>query len=258
MKGDVDDSPRPRAAIEFRGLSHRFPDGALGLDDVTLSIAPGEFAVVAGRNGAGKSLLMRHAVDLAKPTAGVALVGGERAGSRAAKVVGYVFQDAEAQSIGATALEDASFGPANALRDAAAARRLGMAALERVHLARVADRAPDSLSGGERRALAIAGAIALDPECLILDEPFANLDYPAIKATLALLLELRDAGKAVVVLTHELEKVLAHATRLVVMQSGRIEYDGDPSRFPPERFEAVGLRDPYRGGLALGDLTWAR
>ncbi|MCX7024652.1 MAG: ABC transporter ATP-binding protein [Spirochaetes bacterium] len=245
--------------LRFEALGHRFPDGGRGLEGITLAVSDGEFLIVAGRNGSGKTLLMRHAVGLAKPSEGRVLFRGkpvrdELKAVRAA--VGYVFQDADAQMIGRTAAEDVAFGPANLRLPPDEIGKRTRAALDAADLAWAGDRSPDTLSGGERRRLAVAGVLAMEPECVILDEPFANLDYPSIRSTLSLIAGIHRAGRTVVLLTHELEKVLAHATRLVVMDAGRIAFDGDPDAFPKGDFERYGLVDPWRRPERRSDLSW--
>ena len=247
--------------LAAKGLTHRFRDGCLGLDRVDLAVARGDFLVLAGRNGSGKSLLARHFVALERPSSGEVLCRGVPVASDPASArlaVGFVFQDSGAQVVGQSLLEDAAFGPSNLGLpwpevEARARRALGL-----VGLSGLEERRPDSLSGGEGRRLAIAGALALDPECLLLDEPFANLDLPAIRDLLGVIVGLHAAGRTVVVITHELEKVLAHATRLAVMDSGRVVYDGEPDGLEASRYAALGLMDPFRSGLALSELSWLR
>ncbi len=245
----------------IEGLVHRFPDGGLGLDGAALRVEEGDFLVLAGRNGSGKSLLARHIVGLAVPSSGIVLHRGRPVSAdpfTARRDIGLVFQDSDAQIVGQTLLEDAAFGPSNLClpRDEVEAR--ARESLSLVGLAGLERRRPDSLSGGERRRLAIAGVLAMRPACLLLDEPFANLDYPAIRSVLSLVVALHAGGHAIVVITHELDKVLAHATRLAVMEAGRVAYDGAPRDLERGRFEAFGLRDPFRNGARLEDLTWLR
>ena len=133
---------------------------------------------------------------------------------------------------------------------------LAREALDFVGLGGMEGRRPDSLSGGERRRLAIAGIVAMRPECIVLDEPFANLDFDAVRQVLSVMLRLVSAGHSLLVLTHELEKCMAHATRLAVMDGGRVVYDGAPSGLEPSRFEGLGLMNPYRHGERLEELTW--
>jgi biotin transport system ATP-binding protein len=247
--------------VRAEAIVHRFRDGGVGLDGASLTIEDGEFLVLAGRNGSGKSLLARHLVGLSQPSRGKVLCRGvpvERDPLAARRAIGLVFQDSDAQIVGQTLLEDAAFGPSNLGLPAAEVEARAREALRLVGLEELERRRPDSLSGGERRRLAIAGALALRPVCLLLDEPFANLDYPAVRSLLAVVVGLRQAGRTIVVVTHELEKVLAHATRLAVMDRGRVVYDGVPSGFGRERYEPLGLLDPFRSGATIGELTWLR
>jgi ABC-type cobalt transport system, ATPase component len=245
--------------VGIQRLCHRFHDGAIGLEDVDLRVDEGDFLIIAGRNGSGKSLLARHIIGLSEPSSGVIRFRGRPLGediARARRDIGFVFQDSDAQIVGQTLLEDAAFGPANLRIPRAESRaresllKVGLSGLER--------RRPDSLSGGERRRLAIAGVLAMGPSCLIFDEPFANLDYPSIKSVLSIIVSLHAEGKSVIVITHELEKVLAHSTRLAIMSSGKIVFDGAPDGLGQDRFETLGLRNPFRCGARLEDLTWLR
>ncbi len=245
--------------LEARGLVHRFRDGSKGLDGASFRLDEGDFMVLAGRNGSGKTLLMRHLIGLRKADGGEVLYRGRpiHADLRGLRTrVGLVFQEAEAQIVGQTVAEEVAFGPANLRLPRAEIGRRVEAALASVDLSWAAGRRPDSLSGGERRRLAIAGILAMDAECIILDEPFANLDLPSIRLVLRSLVDLHRSGKTILVLTHELEKVLAQATRLAVMDAGRFVWDGPPEGPGPSALDAWGLMDPYRGGLSRGDLSW--
>lgn len=240
-------------------LVHRFRDGNLGLDGVNLVIREGDFLVLAGRNGSGKSLLARHFIGLARPSSGRITCRGLpvwRNPLAARRSIGLVFQDADAQIVGQTLLEDAAFGPSNLGLPHDEIESRAKEALALVGLADHANRRPDSLSGGERRRLAIAGVLALKPDCILLDEPFANLDLSAIRGLLSVIVALHAGGRAVIVVTHELEKVLAHATRLAIMENGKIIYDGSPGGFDRAKFDEYGLMDPFRHGRRLEELTW--
>jgi biotin transport system ATP-binding protein len=236
--------------FKARGLCHTFRDGAEGLADIDFSIADGEFVLVAGRNGSGKTLLARHLVGLSAPTAGELLFRGERLGKdkRALRsAVGYVFQDTDAQILGQTVAEDVAFGPANLrLSQREIERRTGEA-LKTARLEASGNRRPETLSGGEKRRLAIAGVLAAEPDCLILDEPFANLDLESIQDISRLLAELKARGTTLIVVTHELEKVFPLADRLIVLDHGRMRYDGAPDAPEPEFFAEHGLACPYEG-----------
>ena len=245
--------------IEVEALGHRFRDGSWGLRDLNLKVGEGELLILAGRNGSGKTLLVRHFIGLARPSSGRVLYRGTPVTAdldAARRGIGLVFQDSEAQIVGQTVLEDAAFGPANLGLDIDTVHERAREALALVGLGGMERRRPDSLSGGERRRLAIAGIVAMRSECIVLDEPFANLDLEAIRQVLAVIVRLAGAGHTLLVLTHELEKCLAHATHLAVLEAGRIAYDGAPSGLAPSRFEGLGLMNPYRHGERLEELTW--
>jgi biotin transport system ATP-binding protein len=245
--------------LRTEDLWHRFPDGKAGLAGVSLSIKKGDFLVLAGRNGSGKSLLVKHMIGLKEPSSGKVLFRGESVMKNLLKVrssVGLVFQDAESQVIGQTVGEDVAFGPENLRLDRQEIDGRVKSSLTRVGMAGMEERQPDSLSGGEKRRLAIAGVLAMDAECLILDEPFANLDLDSIRMVMRTLRDLHSRGSTILLLTHELEKVLALATRLVVLQSGAIRFDGDPDDFPADGFERYGLADPYKASAKRSDLAW--
>jgi biotin transport system ATP-binding protein len=235
--------------IELRGVSHRFADGTLGLDGVSLRIEAGEFVLVAGRNGSGKSVLVRHMNGLLTPTSGEVLVAGARVrgkGLAARKRVGMVFQDADAQIVGETVFEDAAFGPRNLGLDEAEVERRVRRELERMDLAGRADSPPHLLSGGEKRRLTIASVLAMDPQAVILDEPLEALDYPAAVAVLRSLEELHRLGRTLVVVTHDLAQIGAHGTRLLVMEAGRLARDGTPCDLLPQ-LQGFGVRRPPAG-----------
>ncbi|MEN6492258.1 MAG: ABC transporter ATP-binding protein [Rectinema sp.] len=230
-------------------LQHLFPDGKAGIENVSLSIDEGESVLVAGKNGAGKSLLMRHFIGLSKPTSGAIYYRGEPIASQIPLIrreVGYVFQDTDAQIFGQTVEEDLAFGPANLGIHGKELEEAVRSALHDAHLEGMSNRRPGTLSGGEKRRLAIAGVLAMRPRCVILDEPFVNLDFPSVQEIIEVLKTLRAEGKTLIVLTHEIEKVFALASRLVILDRGNIVFDALPSRAKKEDFMQSGLLCPYR------------
>lgn len=244
--------------VRVEGLSHRFADGRLGLDGVDLAVRRGELLVLAGANGSGKTTLLRHLNGLLAPSAGRVWVEGRDVAAdpgRARRRVGMVFQDADSQIVGETVYDDAAFGPENLGLAAEEVRRRVAAALAAVGLTALAERRPHALSGGEKRRLAIAGVLAMQPPLIALDEPFANLDYPGVRQVLERLLDLRAAGRTLVVATHDLDKVAAHADRLVVLAAGRVALEGPPGDLAP-RVEAFGVRAPSRDGSGGGLRSW--
>ena len=244
--------------LEIRNLSHRFGDGSPGLEDIDLKIAKGAFVVIAGCNGSGKTTLLRHLNGLLQPTGGSVWVNGRAVGEdlrRARQLVGMVFQDADSQIVGESVYSDVAFGPQNLSLTPAEIRRRVQLALAAVGLAELADQRPHLLSGGEKRRLAIAGILAMEPRVVVFDEPFANLDYPGVRQLLHQILRLHRDGHTIVLATHDLEKVLAHADRLVVMQAGRVVSDGHPADVV-KTVRAYGIREPLASRLGLEIESW--
>lgn len=231
-------------------LTHRYKTGLDALSKIDLRIEDGDFLVLAGRNGSGKTLLVRHLVGLSKPFSGTVLFKGKPVESRlreVRKATGFVFQDTEAQILGQTVEEDVAFGPSNMGLSVEEIRLRTTEALSLAGLLGSERRRPETLSGGEKRRLAIAGVLAMRPECLILDEPFANLDFESVMDVTRICQELSNLGKTILIVTHELEKVLQLATRLVILDEGKKVYDGPPTGGNPELFATHGLACPYAG-----------
>lgn len=248
------------AIIEIAGLTHRYPDGRTSLERIDLTIARGSFVVLAGANGAGKSTLLKHFNGLLRPQEGIVRIAGVPVHQdllHARRTVGMVFQDADSQIVGETVYDDAAFGPENLNWPAAKIRDSVDSALGLVGLGAMRDRSPHLLSGGEKRRLAIAGVLAMEPEVIVLDEPFANLDYDGVRQVLAHIVDLHAGGRTIIVCVHDLEKVLAHAERLIILQRGRIAADGPPETVVLEA-EAYGIRLP--AAIRMGGVveSWLR
>lgn len=244
--------------LDVRALSHRFPDGAFGLIDVSFSVEPGEFLIIAGRNGSGKTILMKHLNGLLSPTSGTILLEGHPIHDdllAARQMIGLVFQDSDDQFVGQTVRDDIAFGPENLRLSDEEIKSRTDAAIDALGLRALVDQQPHLLSGGEKRRLAIAGVLVMEPKIIILDEPFSGLDYPGTKQTLAEILRLHATGHTLVVITHEVEKILAHATRLIIMNAGRIVEDGPPGSLIG-RLEEHGVRPPALDGRGLAGVTW--
>lgn len=236
--------------LSTQGLCHSFADGSLGLDSVDFHIGEGEFVLLAGRNGSGKTLLARHLAGLARPSRGLVSFRGrplKEAMPELRRALGFVFQDTDSQILGQTVAEDVAFGPSNLGLKWEEIEQRSRRSLGAANLAGKEDRRPETLSGGEKRRLAIAGALAMEPECLILDEPFANLDLDSVNQVSAICGTLKERGIALLVVTHELEKVFSLADRLVVLEGGRKVFDGNPHQAEPEFFSLHGLACPYEG-----------
>lgn len=241
--------------LEVEKLSRHFPEmEGNALDDISFSVERGEFIVISGANGSGKSVLMSLIANLDEPSRGkltIATIDGKKAR------VGLVFQDADAQILGDTVEDDTAFGPRNLGIPKAECGKIVAQSLAQVGL-QGREKAPArNLSGGEKRRLAVAGILAMDAEIIIFDEPFANLDWPGVVQVNGVLRELKASGKTVIILTHELEKVLALAKRLMVLFRGKLVWDGKPE----DALESApladwGIRPPLVRYASHGDLFW--
>lgn len=246
--------------IDVIGLSHTYTDEGTGIRDITFSVFPGDFILVAGRNGSGKSTLFRHLNGLLLPDCGEVLVNGISVSKNpiaARKTIGMVFQDPDTQIVGETVSGDIAFGPENLGLPRVEINTRVESLLHAMGLTGLGARNPATLSGGQKRRLAIAGVLAMEPRVLVLDEPFSNLDYPGCLDLLACILRLHGQGHTILLATHDIERVLAHATRMIILDQGTIARDGDPSDLV-HQVEDYGVRKPCYVRLGLECQPWER
>jgi cobalt/nickel transport system ATP-binding protein len=213
--------------LDVRGLAHAYPDGHQALFGVDLHVHQGERVALLGPNGAGKTTLVLHLNGILTAGAGSVAVSGLPVSKanlqEIRRRVGVVFQDPDDQLFMASVREDVAFGPANlGLRGAALDARV-TDALEKVGMAEYADRPPHHLSFGQRRRVAVATVLAMEPEILVLDEPSSNLD-PASRRELADI--LRSLDVTVLMVTHDLPYALELCPRAVVLHDGQVVADG--------------------------------
>ncbi|MFD8643570.1 energy-coupling factor ABC transporter ATP-binding protein [Streptomyces zaomyceticus] len=219
--------PHTVPSLDVHGLAYAYPDGHQALFGVDLTVGRGERVALLGPNGAGKTTLVLHLNGILTGGAGGVTVAGLPVGKKhlaeIRRKVGIVFQDPDDQLFMPTVREDVAFGPAAAgLRGAeldAAVRR----ALERVGMEEYADRPPHHLSFGQRRRVAVATVLVMEPEILVLDEPSSNLD-PASRRELADILRALDV--TVLMVTHDLPYALELCPRAVILSEGVIAADG--------------------------------
>jgi len=233
--------------IEFESVSYAFEDVPV-LENVSLSIDDGEFVLLAGGNGSGKTTLLRHCNGLLEPDSGDVLVDGTPVAEdliAARSSVGMVFQHPRDQFVAATVGADVAFGPENLGLERREIDRRVTAALEAVNMAGRKDDRIDALSGGEQSLVAIAGALAMEPTHLVLDEPFTGLDEPARRSVLERLESLAADGTGVLLATHDLRDVCGLADRIIAMQNGRVAVDGPPVAALAE-LEGLEVRVPRR------------
>ena len=230
--------------IEIHNLSHRFGDGTAALKDISINVPAGTVVVIAGCNGSGKTTLLKHINGLISPQTGTVTVAGIDVRNNPEKVrrmVGMVFQDADSQIIGETVFADVAFGPENLKLPRSQINQRVESALAAVGLDRLAGQHPHLLSGGEKRRLAIAGVLAMQPEIVMFDEPFSNLDFPGVRQLLQQMAQLKQAGRTLLVTTHELDKIFGLADRLVILQNGTIAVEGHP-REVNQRVKQFGVK----------------
>lgn len=241
--------------IEIRDLGYRYPDGTVALADVNLHIHQGERVALLGPNGAGKTTLILHMNGIHLPQAGTVAVSGYPVTDDnlvdIRRRVGIVFQDPDDQLFMPTVREDVAFGPANlGLAGVQLDERVN-AALASVEVGDLADRPPNHLSFGQKRRVAIAGVMAMQPEILILDEPTSNLD-PASRKDLTGILDGLDVTQLLV--THDLLYALEICERSVIIDAGRIVADGPTRELLGDRELLAEHRLGLPAGLRIDDL----
>ena len=173
--------------IQIQNLHHRYPDGTNALRGIHLNISKGEFLLICGPNGSGKTTLLRMISGLLRPTSGSIHIHGFdpiHDSREVRKRVGMVFQDPDSQIVGETVREDVAFGPENLGLSLKEINERVDGALHKMGLEALSEKPCYLLSGGEKRRLAIAGVMAMKPQVILFDEPFANLDYPGIQEVL--------------------------------------------------------------------------
>jgi len=213
--------------LQARDLVARYGE-TTAVDEVSLRIDTGEYVLIVGPNGSGKTTLVRQFNGLETPDEGEMLVNGRPVAEdlvAARQAVGMVFQEPRDAFVASTIGADVAFGPRNLGCSHSEVDRRVEESLAAVNLAgREGDRI-DELSGGERERVAIAGALAMEPDHLVLDEPLTGLDEPARRAVLSRLAALHDAGTSIIVVTHDLRGVLEAADRVIGMADGQIAFD---------------------------------
>ena len=251
--------------IRVENLVHTYGEGTpfcrSAVDGITLDIYPGEFLGVIGHTGSGKSTLIQHLNGLLKPTAGRVLFHGKDIWADPKKIreirfrVGLVFQYPEYQLFEETVRKDIAFGPKNmGLSEEEVAQRVERAAAFAGLGPELLDQSPFELSGGQKRRVAIAGVIAMEPEVLILDEPSAGLD-PAGRS--GLLQNIREyhqtTGSTVVLVSHSMDEIAENADRIAVLSDAGVVMAGTPQEVfgRGAELEAVGLTVPQVTKVAM-------
>lgn len=241
---------RPGAVLEVEDLAHRYPNGVEAVRGASLRFTPGEAVAILGQNGSGKTTLVKHLNGLLRPDRGEVRIDGRSTKSNRvdelAATVGFVFQNPDDQLFERTVEREASFGPRNLGMDTATTRRMVERSLEAVGLTNVIATNPYDLDLSRRKLVSLASVLAMDPSILVLDEPTTGQDPIGIARVGAVVRGMRDAGRTVIAITHDMEFAATNFDRVVIMREGKVIADG-----PPGELLAV----PNQGLLATTGLT---
>jgi cobalt/nickel transport system ATP-binding protein len=221
--------------LETRDIRYRYPGNREVIKGISFHIRRGEKIALVGPNGAGKSTLLQMFNGMIRPTSGTILFDNEpirydtSSLRQLRKRVGYVLQNPDRQIIAPTVYQDVAFGPANLGYDEQAIRQAVAVALRQVSLEGFERRPPHQLSSGEKKRVAIAGVLAMDPDLLILDEPTNNLDPAGSEDIMELLGELKENGKTILISTHDVELAYPWADRVILLREGEILQEDSPA-----------------------------
>ncbi len=259
--------------LRLENISYRYDEGRAALNNVSLVFHRGERVAVLGKNGAGKSTFFRCCNGVLRPQSGRILLEGQEITNKKQDImklrqaVGLIFQEPDSQIIAGTVEDEISFGPMNLRLPEAEVQTRVADAIERMNLKGFETRAPQYLSGGEKKRVSIADILAMKPEIILLDEPAAALDPENVTLLESALDELTDTGIALVVCTHDVDFAYRFANRAVVFSGGEVIADSDIEQVflhdeiiseahirKPLLFEAaklLGERFPEKGDYAL-------
>jgi len=244
--------------FRLENVSHRYSDGTLALDDVSLEFERGERIALLGTNGSGKTTLLNHLNGILKPTSGniyfedKPLAYDAKSLLNLRKRVGFVFQDPNDQLFASSVKQDVAFGPLNLGYTPEHVKQLVDDALTTVGMTQFTDKPPHFLSGGQKKRVALAGVLAMQPEVIIMDEPTSSLDPLAASDILHLLLRLnKENGITLLLATHDVDIVPLFANKLYILDKGEVVSEGTPkeSFSKTELIRKANLRSPRIGHL---------
>jgi cobalt/nickel transport system ATP-binding protein len=239
--------------FRLENLSHQYSDGTLALDNVSLSFAKGDRIALLGTNGSGKTTLLHHLNGILKPTSGKVyfedkpLKYDSKSLLDIRRRVGFIFQDPNDQLFAPTVKQDVAFGPLNLGQPTDQVKKAVDEALRTVGMAEFAEKPPHFLSLGQKKRVALAGVLAMQPEVLIMDEPTSNLDPRATSEILHLLLRFnKEFGLTLLLATHDVDMVPLFANKLYILNKGKLVSEGSPVELfsDAELIRSVNLRSP--------------
>jgi cobalt/nickel transport system ATP-binding protein len=239
--------------FKIENLTHEYSDGTLAVDNISLSFDKAERIALLGTNGSGKTTLLNHLNGILKPTHGRILFDGNplkydaKSLLELRKRVGFVFQDPNDQLFAPTVKQDVAFGPLNLGYSTEKVKAIVAEAMETVGIAQFAEKPPHFLSLGQKKRVALAGVLAMEPEVIIMDEPTSNLDPRATSEILHLLLQLNKEKRITLLLaTHDVDMVPLFASRMFVLSKGKLVFDGTPKEAfsNGDLIREVNLRSP--------------
>jgi energy-coupling factor transport system ATP-binding protein len=218
----------------FEYLRDEDQEPVKAIDGVNIGIKKGSFTAIIGKNGSGKSTLAKNLNGLLLPTKGAVYIRGWNTQDDEhiwdiRQTAGMVFQNPDNQLVSSIVEDDVAFGPENLGIEPAEIRRRVDKSLEAVNMTEFKKKAPHMLSGGQKQRIAIAGVVAMKPECIIFDEPTAMLDPKGREEIMKIIKELHDDGITVVLITHFMDEAV-RADRVIIMNEGKILLDGSPEK----------------------------
>ncbi|MDA3956110.1 energy-coupling factor ABC transporter ATP-binding protein [Oceanispirochaeta sp.] len=246
--------------LEVKGLNRSYGSAGKVLNNINLRFQDGSFTIIAGPNGSGKTQLMRHLNGLLKPQSGQILLDETDIQKNLMEVrrqIGLVFQNADSQIVGQTVASDIAFGPENLRWSREKINLKVEKILQELSITELKNRRPHTLSGGEKRRCVLAAVLVMDPRIIVLDEPFTGLDRQGVEDVLKDITRLHREGKTIILITHDLEKSLAHCDRLILMDRGCIQKEGPPGDLLSE-LENFGIRKPWGPDRSIESMTWLR
>ena len=224
------------------------------IKDINLEIAEkNEFVTIVGHTGSGKSTLIQHINGLIIPTNGEVVIGDKVLSKKNKKIklkpirkqIGFVFQFPEYQLFEETVLKDIIYGPINFGMSPEEATAKAIEVAKQLNIAHILDKSPFNLSGGQMRKVAIAGILAYNPDILLLDEPTRGLDPLGAKEIMDFFKKLQtDEGKTIIMITHDMDLVYEHSTRVIVMEGGKVAFDGDKEVLFKDEYQKYHLTKP--------------